>query len=116
MFRNAKVGDKVWSILWGHGVISQITKEHCRPIEILFAKNLVSYRIGGNHDVWGNPELYWHEFEIPDSAHVEPGREITCPHGYMFGEDYGVFKICVGACKQCEKAGLCKTEYEILHK
>ena len=66
MFKDAKVGDKVWSVQEGWGEISQIAPTSAWPVRVEFPnKNSNSYTFDGKeyecHDL---PTLFWDEVKI----------------------------------------------------
>lgn len=70
MFRNAKVGDKIWSIRYGVGFITQNVYKACvpLPLEIQFANHKKYFSFDGKehfNDLY--PSLFWDEikYEIP---------------------------------------------------
>ena len=80
MFTDAEVGDKVWSLQWGHGEIRENRDSGLyRPIQVKFEKTITSYQSDGTKGMYDKPSLFWQEFKIPDSAYVKPGRETTKP-------------------------------------
>jgi len=76
MFENAKVGDKVWSINYGWGEITEIYTGDTYPICVRFVgESGITYTLNGYIDEFDmNPTLFWDElqFEIP----VKPKRKI----------------------------------------
>jgi len=67
MFENAKVGDMVWSISHGWGVISEIGTGYF-PLEVKFETKTETFKFDGKpyfHDLY--PTLFWDEvvFEAP---------------------------------------------------
>lgn len=70
MFRNAKIGDKVWDIIYGWGNIISVIKDYPFPIAVDFSNGkTISYKFNGkNNDTDINPRLFWDEikFEIPE--------------------------------------------------
>lgn len=79
MFSNAKVGDVVWSSMYGMGVISDIRESSSYPIYAIFeklnkfnAKFDTSYSISGTRGDSEYQTLFWQEFEIPKEAFVKP--------------------------------------------
>ena len=74
MFKNAKVGDKVWSMMWGWGKIVQIRHQNKYPIEVEFIDdNCCSYTYGGKYNVKdASQTLFWQKFKIPEEAYIKP--------------------------------------------
>lgn len=74
MFRNAKKGDKVWSIKFGWGTIAQIIKPSECPIGVDFKDSCrLWYCTDGRYsqdDIL--PSIFWNEFTIPDEAFKKP--------------------------------------------
>ena len=74
MFKNAKIGDKVWSIKFGWGTIVQITERTGCSIEVDFKDYCRSwYRTDGrtaSENV--HPTIFWKQFTIPDEAFKKP--------------------------------------------
>lgn len=70
MFKNAKVGDRVWSIMYGRGTIERIEnpEETHYPINVRFDDEevgTVSYTYEGLMYNYGKrPDLYWGELSI----------------------------------------------------
>ena len=68
MFRNAKVGDKVWDFVHGWGVISTVidAQSTARPIYVKFDNGLdEKYTINGTlYPDISNPSLFWDEIEF----------------------------------------------------
>lgn len=74
-FRNAKVGDRVWDIQYGWGVITDIDKSVgiSFPIIIWFyIEEKKTFDIKGRMKPKVNPTLFWNEFEIPNEAFIKP--------------------------------------------
>ncbi len=72
MFKNAKIGDKVWSITNGNGEIVNIYSESVFPILVTFHNSSYCYTYDGKlyrGDI--NPSLFWNEFEIPKQVKQE---------------------------------------------
>ena len=71
MFKNAKVGDKVWDFVQGWGVISTVidAQSVTRPIHVKFDNGLdEKYTINGTlYPDISNQTLFWDEiiFEVP---------------------------------------------------
>lgn len=69
MFRNAKVGDKVWDFIYGWGNIINVRKDYSFPIVVSFGNGkITSYKFNGKYDDTEiNPRLFLDEikYEIP---------------------------------------------------
>ena len=74
MFRNAKKGDKVWSIKFGWGTIVEIIERTGCPVGVDFENSCrLWYCIDGRYsqnDIL--PSIFWNEFTIPDEAFKKP--------------------------------------------
>lgn len=65
-FKNARVGDRVWSTKYGHGIITAINEESSYPIGVQFSNDYGSFtRSGYNLGTDAYPELFWNEFKFP---------------------------------------------------
>ena len=69
MFKNAKVGDRVWDFIEQWGTIDDIKYEHYHELEVKFDNGTKGlYTLEGKEDNKDlNPRLFWDEikFEIP---------------------------------------------------
>lgn len=68
MFRNAKVGDRVWDFRFGWGNIKKIDLDKDYPICVELYNNTQTYTTDGKYREFDkNPVLFWDEikFEIP---------------------------------------------------
>lgn len=65
-FENAKVGDKVWDIIYGWGNIISVIKDYPFPIMVEFGNGKrTSYKFNGKYnDTDVNPVLFWNEIKI----------------------------------------------------
>ena len=73
VFKNAKVGDKVWDFVMGWGKIVSIKKNKSYPIKVKFNNTCDTYTLDGKLDKSSkNPSLFWNEFEIPEEACKKP--------------------------------------------
>lgn len=75
MFKDAKVGDKAWSIQAGWGTIYHISKERPYPIEFksdISNKQYCFTYNGMYREIDTNPTLFWNEFKIPKEAFIKP--------------------------------------------
>ena len=74
MFRNAKVGDRVWDFVWCWGTIEEICLGNKYPLAVKFDNNGIKgkYKLNGVYDAMSdtNPRLFWNEikFEIPKKS------------------------------------------------
>ena len=91
MFQNAKVGDKVWSVLRGWGTILDI---NCGayPILVWFPEETLSHG-RGSYTFDGKyraedlvPELYWNKIDLPE-APEKPIKRLTGWYNVCFNED-----------------------------
>lgn len=65
MFANVKVGDKVWDIRMGWGVVDELELDSYYPISVDFTHVGDTYTLEGFHrDTDVNPSLFWDEIEI----------------------------------------------------
>jgi hypothetical protein len=77
MFENAQIGDRVWSLRYGWGIIKHIRPNTKRVLEVFFSINvnstLADFTTDGKRSVWDlHPELFWNEFKIPPEAFIKP--------------------------------------------
>lgn len=69
MFRDAKVGDRIFDILLGWGVVENIDLNLNLPLRVKFDVGLSNYTLDGKtSDNHIRPRLYWDEikFKIPE--------------------------------------------------
>ena len=73
-FDNAKVGDKVWSVICGDGIIVPINVNCQYPITVRFKEHPnKSFDMEGRSYINYNPELFWNKFKIPtDKEDTKP--------------------------------------------
>jgi hypothetical protein len=66
-FASARVGDKVWDMMIGWGVIDNVDLNPRTPINVVFDdESSGSYRLDGRvHEDFINPVLFWRPFEVP---------------------------------------------------
>jgi hypothetical protein len=68
-FEKAQVGDKVWSVRYGHGIVAALYSDPDYPLVIKFTKflNSKSYTLQGNEFHHELQTLFWQEikFEVP---------------------------------------------------
>lgn len=65
MFKNAEVGDKVWSVGHGWGKITHIDNDDTYPLKVKFDGDSATYTLEGKFykdDL--NPTLFWDEVKI----------------------------------------------------
>jgi hypothetical protein len=69
-FEEAQVGDKVWSVRYGHGVVASIYSDPDYPLVVKFERyvNSKSYTFYGNEYHHELQTLFWKEikFEVPE--------------------------------------------------
>ena len=74
MFRNAKVGDRVWYIAKGWGTIVEINEDREYPIVFIAdVDSFCTFTFDGKRDVNDkNPSLFWDEikYEIPEKPTI----------------------------------------------
>lgn len=69
MFKNAKVGARVWSIQYGWGIIKYIINLDNYKLVIDFEDGIKRFTIDGKYNETDKyPSLFWQEFEIPEQA------------------------------------------------
>jgi len=68
MFRNARVGDKVWGCPYGWGRIKALDKDLMYALEVSFDEGESdTYTISGKcNPVDKHPSLFWDEIRIPE--------------------------------------------------
>jgi len=75
MFKNAKIGDRVWSNQYGWGTIENIYPNFIYPIYVRFNKYITTkeYTKDGKYRTKDKfPTLFWSAFEIPEIAYKKP--------------------------------------------
>ena len=116
-FDEAKVGDKVWSIIDGWGGITDIAFLQRFPIKVEFKSQADCFNkdgFAGKADL--NPTLFWDEKKID----LERPRKHEC--NFNFRSQHGQWMICrCGArvkakikCKACELIGYAKWRDEVI--
>ena len=68
MFKNAKVGDKVWNYAYGWGTITDMQHGYTYPIVVQFLKTTNTFTLDGKEVVSDlHPTLLWDEvaYEVP---------------------------------------------------
>jgi len=81
MFRNARVGDKVWCFRYGSGEIISVGRESIFPILVRFKNhNECSYTFDGRITKETNPSLFWQEikYEIPRPPKRMVTKTVEC--------------------------------------
>ena len=79
-FSNAKVGDKVFDILFGYGIIKSNDEWSSYPIQVQFDDYFETYLIDGRtREESIFPSLYYNKFEIkiPEEAYKQPLPDIA---------------------------------------
>lgn len=73
-FSNAKIGDGVWSSVYGKGDIVNIESKGDYPIDVKFDKEIrISYTLDGKKYKFDKyPTLFWNEFNIPTEEDDKP--------------------------------------------
>lgn len=101
MFDGIKVGDKVWDICEGWGVVSELLEGHDYPICVEFEYVDSTYTRDGYYDLKHvNPSLFWDEIEVKAPPKPLPDLEVDtkvfvwdslgtklCRHFSHFDED-----------------------------
>ena len=101
MFEHAEVGDKVWDIRQGWGVVSKITPSHTYPIDVEFEYEDDTYTWDGYFTLDNvNPSLFWDEIKIEAPPKPLPDLQVDakvfvwnnpesrlCRHFSHFDED-----------------------------
>lgn len=77
-FETAKVGDKVWSVEYGWGVIRHTTYTQAAPILVVFNITDINnkYRQNGKRLYSENQTLFWDEVEIEAPQKPLPDLEV----------------------------------------
>ena len=76
-FEDAKVGDRVWCILYGWGTIANISSNIIRPLEVAFEHNNLFYmRNGKCSEIDVNQSLFWDEVVITPPEKPLPKLEV----------------------------------------
>lgn len=73
-FKDAKIGDKVWSSVYGDGVIVDVVDRLKYPIFVVFANYSYQHTFdinGRNHTSDMYPTLFWEKFDIPEKPSLE---------------------------------------------
>lgn len=81
-FDNVKVGDRVWSLIYGWGVVTCIESLPCLlsyPIKVTFDNGVVSrYTKSGYHSTHQlYPELFWNEVKLPKEEEDKPPFDVA---------------------------------------
>ena len=65
MFRNAKIGDKVWDFVYGEGVITEISECEHYPLTVTFKDgSSATFSYEGKYILDYNQTLFWDRFEF----------------------------------------------------
>lgn len=82
-FENAKVGDKVWSVMFGWGKIIGISKDSDYPIRVEFAQpnTIGTFMLDGVSFKCENRTLFWDEIKITPPE--RPKRKVKKSCGGM---------------------------------
>lgn len=65
MFRNAKIGDKVWDFVYGEGVITEINECEQYPLTVTFKNDVcATFTYDGKYISIHNQSLFWDRFEF----------------------------------------------------
>lgn len=65
MFRNAKIGDKVWDFVYGEGVITEISECEQYPLIVTFKDGgQATFSYEGKYILKCNQSLFWDRFEF----------------------------------------------------
>lgn len=119
MFADIKVGDKVWGISQGWGVVTTLMVCHTYPIEVEFEHGDGTYTRDGYYileDI--NPSLFWDEIEVKAPPKPLPDLQVDakvfvwnnpesrlCRHFSHFDED-GVLHAFIGGETSFSSSGL----------
>lgn len=69
MFRNVKIGDKVWDFIFGEGVITEISDCEQYPLVVTFKDDVRStFSYDGKFHLDYNQTLFWDRFEFTPPA------------------------------------------------
>lgn len=99
-FDNAKVGDRVWSSVYGWGKIVNIDDEELYPIVVHFSyESNRRYTYQGYYRISrAYPELFWNEFHIPNEEEDKKPFELLdflkskiCKSKFIYGEKNYIF-------------------------
>lgn len=94
MFKNAKIGDRVWSFSNGWGTIDEITTESVYALIIKFDnKEVISYTFDGRFSTSDAlPTLFWDEikFEIPS----KPKQKVKKWFGIFYVSIRNEWRVC----------------------
>lgn len=71
IFKDAKVGEKVWTLAMGFGSINSNNVEGDYPILVQFGDDLYSYTLEGKESTKDiHPVLFWQPYEVPVTSYV----------------------------------------------
>lgn len=94
-FRQAKVGDTVYDLIYGKGIIVGIRENNTYPILVEFNNfGRVGYTYKGQYLTEDNkPRLYWNEVKLPSDEEDKKPFDLTeylkrnlTPKDFVFGE------------------------------
>ena len=97
MFKNAKVGDKVWDLQYGWGTIIELSKTHnyglvANFININNESETCTYTIEGKSaKLHILPTLFWNEFKIPPEAFIKPQPKLEKDTKVLVWNEKGCF-------------------------
>jgi hypothetical protein len=85
MFENAQIGDRVWDIRYGWGIIQYVGRSSQYPISVVFDFKYTNNReltecytyTGCFSTISERPTLFWNEFEIPPEAFIKPQPKLA---------------------------------------
>ena len=93
MFKLAQVGDKVWSICFGDGVILSIDTNSTfgKPVKVGFEKHGRWYTYDGKFTSnMVRPDLYWQSFELGESISKPPLQPM---HQWLYLNAKGEYRL-----------------------
>ena len=65
MFRNAKIGDKVWDFVYGEGTVTGINECEQYPLTVTFKDgSSATFSYEGKYNLDYNQSLFWDRFEF----------------------------------------------------
>lgn len=66
-----KVGERVYSVTWGWGVVDRMINNDSYPVLVKFDCNqIISHTVDGKHNKYALRTLFFEEIPIPESALV----------------------------------------------
>ena len=104
MFSNIKVGDRVWSMVYGWGIVNAVDQEDLQyPFRVVFTGGQEKWFTGCGREIINhlNPTLFWDEVKITPPAPPPTGLKTDTPilvrdsgggewvkrHFHSFGKD-----------------------------